>query len=220
MPKNPISAAGGPMPATGHDDAELLAMCARLAILRAEEKAAAEALEAAELRSAPPEPPAAILRTEEDAKMKLFIGLGVGDPYVENEIAAIKVLYRSLGGQPLARQDAARIWRRCKAILEAWAHWRQGVEADEARSGLKAAEAAYHAACQASDRLERAMTFMPAHTLDGVRAKARTAMSHVSDLAAVEDSLTEHMHLFGPDNQTGMLAILRDLVTMGEARAD
>jgi hypothetical protein len=227
MPEHTVPAAGGAMPASGHKsrrnvpaadhaDTELLALCERWRGLRAAEKAASAAMEEAELRSAPPDPPAAILKTEADSQMRLFAGTGVGNEYSEQEIAAIRTLHRTAAGRTVADAGAAAVWKRTKAILEAWTHWLAAVEADDARSGMRAATETWEVAYKAADRAERAIIYLPAHTLAGVIAKATIAFSHVSDLERIDDRIAERMHLFGPDDDTGMLAILRDLVVMGE----
>jgi len=218
MPKRTISAAGGAMPASGQDDAELLAMCERLKDLRVNEQAYAERLEAAELRSAPPEPPVALLRTEADAKMRLFVGAPIGEPYDAVEIAAIKILCRVAARKDVSQGEAMAVRARTKAILEAWAAWRWPVDADEVRSGVKPASEAFVAAYEAADRLEKAITYLPARTLAGVVAKAWTALRHVAGLSRIEERIDEHMHLYGADDDTAMLAILRDLITMDDAR--
>ena len=144
--------------------------------------------------------------------MRFFAGLTIGDGH----------LNRRTGWPPepphcRRRGARAALSQGQPRSLDALA---RGDRALRGPSGVKPASDPYEVAYETPDRMTKAMTYLPARTLAGVVAKTRIALGHVSGLFAIEERTDGHIRLSGADDDTRMLSILRDLVTMGDTRAD
>ena len=87
---------------------------------------------------------AALIKTEEDAKMRLFVLGCPGETYDRSEIAVIGAILRSLrnGGG-----GSCPAYRRGRAIIDSWLEWDAREEAEKGRSGYEAADRAQTLRC-------------------------------------------------------------------------
>ena len=112
MSKTTASAAGGAMPGSGHaadhPDAALFAMAEECIVAARELKKVLDQLEAAEDKHRRIPTPETVLKTERDAQLGLYLGGRSGDPYDEDEIAALRVLCRKLGRDAHPRAEQGR----------------------------------------------------------------------------------------------------------------
>jgi len=134
MSKPTVSAAGAAMPAD-HPDAALFAMAEECSAAASECEKAIDHLNLVEAEYKPVPAPDAIMKTKRDAELGLYIGSGHWS-YGESEIAALRVLCRTIGhsGQPTLQSCEA--YKRSKEILEAWTAWREAFTREEERSGI------------------------------------------------------------------------------------
>jgi hypothetical protein len=80
---------------------------------------ALDLLEVAKGRLGKIEAPAALIKTEEDFRMRLFVGNGIGQIYNREESRAIAVLQRGLSRVLTFSVDSMKTFRRCEEILGA-----------------------------------------------------------------------------------------------------
>jgi hypothetical protein len=108
-----VDAAPGPAaPASDtapHPDAEIFSLAEKCATANQRFEAACEAFNEAEQRYVDIKPPQPLIKTEEDAKMRLFVLGCPGETYDRPEIAVIGAILRSLrnGGGPIQHIGAA-----------------------------------------------------------------------------------------------------------------
>ncbi len=177
MSKRTVSAAGGAMPAQGqpsnHLDAALFALAEECIAAGRERDKALDRLKAAEKRYRPVPPPAAVLKTEKDARLGLYVGPGADEPYDREEIAAIRVFCRAEGAKPCGSSVKTAAYFRGLEILDAWADWQEKVVREEERSGLAAATRADIETAGKFDAIAGKLATTPASTVEGVLAKTR-----------------------------------------------
>jgi len=98
-----------------HPDAEIFALAEKCATANQRYEAAGAAFDEAERRCVDIKPPNALIKTEEDAKMRLFVCGTAGSAYNRAEIAALSAIRRSLD---LPSSETLPVYRRCRAIIE------------------------------------------------------------------------------------------------------
>lgn len=161
-----------------HPDAEIFALAEKCATANQRYEAAGAAFDEAEHRCADIKPPPALIKTEEDAKMRLFVLGCPGETYDRSEIVVIGAILRSL------RNDGARscpAYRRGRAIINSWLEWDAREEAEKERSGYEAADGAQTVALRDLNHVVEQPATTPALTIDGLLAKAR-AFGHFPSL--------------------------------------
>ncbi len=177
MPKTTISAAGGAMPAeapqSDRPDAAIFALAEECIAASRERDKALDRLEAAEKRHRPVPPPGAVLKTEKDARLGLYVGPGADEPYDREEIAAIRVFCRAQGAKPCGSSVETAAYFRGVEILDAWADWQEKVVREEERSGLAAARRADIETAGKFDAIAGKLATTPASTVEGILAKTR-----------------------------------------------
>jgi hypothetical protein len=153
-----------------HPDAEIVALAEKCPTANQRYEAAGAAFDESEQRRVDIKPPQALIKTEEDAKMRLFVCVAAGSSYNRAEIAALSAIRRSLD---LPSSETLPVYRRCRAIIEAWREWTAREEAESTRSGYMAADRVQRNATSALTCAAEELVMTPALTVDGVLAKAR-----------------------------------------------
>jgi hypothetical protein len=181
--------------------------------------------------------PAALTRTDEDAKLCLGDGTRVGDNYNLAEIEGFRrgplyrLDYRRLIKPDGTPSDDAHILERVilspaaqvrgQEIVAAYDEWMVAFEASKKASGAEAAEAAFHEAIDIEDAALWEVTATPANTIGGIVAKARAADRHlrkggeVTLEAMLEDG---HFDIVGPVDLL-LVSIAHDLVRLSTGGA-
>jgi hypothetical protein len=151
--------------------------------------------EAIDEREFSPPQPAALARTDEDAKLGLGGDTKIGDSYNLSEINGFRqgplsrLNYRRLTKPDETPSDEAHIFERVilapaaqvrgQEIAAAYDEWMVAFEASKKASGAEAAEAAFHEAIDIEDAALWEVTATPANTIGGIVAKARAADRHL-----------------------------------------
>jgi hypothetical protein len=159
--------------ATPHPDAELYALVKKCEAAKQRYDAAGVAFDEAEQRYIDIKPPQALIKTEEDARARLFVRGSAGAAYDRSEIAASRAICRSL-------EYCHPVRRRCLAIINSWDEWTAQEEAEGARSGYAAADRVQTGALDDLNGAAEQLAMTPALTLAGVLAKARVFKAAVT----------------------------------------
>ena len=178
---------------TSHPDAEIFALAERCVDANQRYLAAGLVFEEAEVRKRENKAPAALIKTDEDAKMRLFVLGSPGGTYNRPEIEVISAILRSL------RYDGAGscpAYRRGRAIIDSWLAWNGREEAEDARSGYAAADRAQNAALDEADHLAKQLAMLRPLTIDGLLAKART-FEHFCGTSGLAQKVEEEVDQFG-----------------------
>ena len=220
MPNATKLANARPLPkATPHLDADLFTLAEKIVKADKLREQALDMLETAEERLVAVKTPAALVRTEEDGKMRLFIGNGVGDAYDREEIEAIGVLYRRLCRE-MANGGNIRTLKRCEEILEAWKNWNERKRLEEARSGFAAARRADVETEEAYEGVASLLIRTRALTVEGLFAKARAFASIrvIPDATKLTESIREGLNMFGVGDENSLaLSLVRDVLTLARS---
>ncbi len=115
-------------------------------------------------------PPYALIKTQEDARMRLFVCGGAGWSYNRVEIAALPAICRSLDN-PCS--ETYSVWQRCRAIVKAWRDWTTREEAEGVHWGTRPPIALKEARWACSKVPRKNWLMAPALMVDGALAKAR-----------------------------------------------
>jgi hypothetical protein len=202
---------------TRHPDVELIALAQRCTDAAKRYNATGDALEKAEERYADVEAPAALIKTEDDARMRLFVGGAIGQGYSRSEIEVIGAICRTLNHVSAETYPA---WRRCKTILESWSVWTERKELEAARSGLDVADLADNVARDELANVASQLAMTLALTEDGLFAKAHAfglISSCVGNLGEqIKGRIDEESSL---DHDVHALSLMRDLFALAEAPA-
>jgi hypothetical protein len=215
MPNRTVRANATGLP-KNNPDAALLAKAAECLILERAMKEAGEAYDEAEERRAAIETPRAIIRTEDEANRRLVLGTGLGEPYTEDEIEALRVLVRSLGRSKAHRKEDTAAYLRGREILTAWASWRKWVDEDEERVGFTAAVVAHDKAYRAHDKAVAEIIATPAQTIEGVIAKARAGAVYLETPEGLDGLIEEGLRDYGTDREVIAISLTRDLLAMSD----
>jgi hypothetical protein len=194
--------------------------------------------EAIDEREFSPPQPAALARTDEDAKLGLGGDTKIGDSYNLSEINGFRqgplsrLNYRRLTKPDETPSDEAHIFERVilapaaqvrgQEIVKAYDEWVVAQEEAKTASGSQAAEKAFHDAIDVEDAALWDVTATPANTLAGVLAKARAADSHLRKAReATLDSMLEdgQFDIHGPVDLL-LVSIAHDLVRLSAGGAD
>jgi hypothetical protein len=108
-----------------------------------------------------------------------------GSRYNRAEIAALSAIRRSLN---LPSSETFPVYRRCRAIIEAWREWTAQEDAEKERSGYEAADRAQTVALRDLNHVGEQLAMTPALTIDGLLAKAR-AFGHFSVTEKLEEMI-------------------------------
>ena len=73
------------------------------------------------------------MRTEKDVQLRLYVGGGFGTAYNREEIAAIRIMVRTVGRDPNVTRAQHAAYTRGARILDAWAGWREMLDREEER---------------------------------------------------------------------------------------
>jgi hypothetical protein len=176
--------------------------------------------------------PAALVRTDEDAKLCLCDAAGVGSEFGLSEIegfrhgALSRYDYRRLIKPDGTSSDDAHIIERVilapaaqvrgKEIVAAYDEWAMALEAAKEASGADAAEEAFLEAVDVEDEALWQVTATPANSMAGVIAKARAADRHLrKGCEATLDSMIEdgQFDIIGPVDLL-LVSIAHDLVRL------
>jgi hypothetical protein len=213
MPKSKIPATGGAMPATAHPDAALITLVDKTLEAERHLYGALEKRDAAEERGKPIATPDAVIKTEEDTRLRLFRGHGAGYPYHDDEIAALRAWHRADGRRTVGEGSfAAR--ERASKILDAWADWRDARRREEERVGLDKAEGAYREGAQVHSDLLAAVLKTRAATLDRAMAKLKAGVGWLPLGDGLDDEIRNGLRLYGPGEDTISFSIVRDLLAI------
>ena len=172
MTKRALRANARTLPeATPHPDAAIFELAEKCVAANQRYLAAADAFDEAEGRKRENKAPATLIKTDEDAKMRLFVLGCTGETYDGFEVEAIGAILRSLryGGA-----GSCPAYRRGRNIIESWIAWSGREKAEEARSGYDAADRAQKAALNEASHLGTKLAMTRASTIDGLLAKVRT----------------------------------------------
>jgi hypothetical protein len=213
MSKTTASAAGGAAPAD-HPDAALFAMAEECIVASRERDKVFAQMNVAEEKHNPIPTPEPVLKSQQDAQRGLFLGDGIGKPYDEVEIAAIRVFCRRVGRSPDGDVDPKRAYFRAMEILRAWADWQDAIKAEEERSGLVAANAAYRIVQDKFDAVAGALAKTPAATIEGVLAKTRAFLCVFTDDDAMASNIRDELRDFGADEDVAPMSLARDLIRL------
>jgi hypothetical protein len=175
------------------------------------------ALGQAEERRVLIEPPGALVRTEEDAELRLFSGKSRGT-YDKFEIAMFRLLCRRLAMEdPASDSQTMKAYRRSREIIEAWGDWRKRQAAEDTRAGYNEA---LQACSEASDKADDAAVRLaktPASSIKGLFAKAKVLKSYFADGDATGEGIERGLRRFGADETSFSLALARDVLALTEA---
>jgi hypothetical protein len=200
-----------PKPAK-NSDSTVIALAKRCAAAGDRREKCGYTIEIAECAARKIETPKAVLRTENDMRMHLFVGGGIGYAYGEAEIEMLRAYCRRTGRDTGVSEREGMACLRSLEILDAWTAWRAEVEAEEARTGLCEANKAFNDADDELDALAAQLAETPAVTIDGVLAKA-AAMQYVfpPDLG-LSNRLRDDLRRYGPDEGSLAFSLTRDLL--------
>jgi hypothetical protein len=202
------------MPAAANPDAALIALVDKTMEAERHLLEMLEKRDAADERSTPIATPDAVIKTEEDANWRLFLGHGVGCPYHHDEIAALRVWRRAEGRKVVGERANFAASERAGKILDAWAAWQDARRREEERVGLDKAEGAYREAARAHQDLLVAVLKTKAATLDGVMAKLKAGAGWLPLEDGIEDEINNGLRLYGADEDTISFSIVRDLLAI------
>jgi hypothetical protein len=221
MPKRTLRASATALPnTTHHPDADLLALAEKAAKASQLRDKALDMLDAAEDRLVTIEAPVALMKTEEDFKMRLFVGDGVGEVFDREEIRAVGVLRRRLGCD-LAAGANLKAFKRCEDLLEAWKSWSESKELEEARSGYAAAHRADLETLEVYEGIASLLAQTRAVTMDGLLAKTRVFKSVFSAPDYLATSIREGLEKFGVADECAIaLSLVRDIIVLAGAQAE
>jgi hypothetical protein len=195
-----------------HPDADLITLAEKTAKAAELCGRAFDMIKAAEDRLVKIESPVALIKTEEDFKMRLFVG-NWGKVYYREEIRAIGVLHRSLDREDL------KTFKRCEEILEAWKDWDQRKELEAAKSGYADARRADTESHEVYEGLASLLARTRALTVDGLFAKARTFESVFPppDSHGFANSIQKGLEKFGVGDEDSIaLSLVRDIVVLAQ----
>ena len=217
MSKPTVSAAGGAMPAEGHPadhpDAALFALAQECSAAASERQKTVDHLNLVEAEYEPVPAPDTLTKTKRDAELGLYIGSGDW-PYDEAEIAAIRVLCRTIGHSGNPTPQRCEAYKRSKEILAAWANWREAFKREEARSGMTAANRAYDAAADRFDDVAARLARIPAATIEGVLAKTKATLYVFADDIDLARKIWGDLHDYGPEQDAIATSLARDLIRL------
>jgi hypothetical protein len=217
MSKHIVSAAGGAMPAEGqpadHPDAALFAMAEECSAAASECEKAIDHLNLVEAEYKPVPAPDAIMKTKRDAELGLYLGSGDWS-YGESEIAAIRVLCRTIGHSGHPTPQSCEAYKRSKEILEAWTAWREAFTREEERSGIAAANRAYDVAADRFDEIAERLARTPAASIEGVLAKTRATLHVFIDDLALARKIWDDLHIHGHEHDAIATSLARDLIRL------
>jgi hypothetical protein len=197
-----------------HPDAEIFALAEKCATANQRFGAAGDAFAEAEHRCADIKPPRALIKTEEDAKMRLFVLGCPGETYDRSEIAVIGAILRSLrnGGG-----GSCPAYRRGRAIIDSWLEWDAREEAEKGRSGYEAADRAQTVALRDLNHVVEQLATTPALTIDGLLAKAR-AFGHFSVTENLAKRIESQINEVGVlDLEPLTLSLASDMFSLAKA---
>ena len=214
MSKTTASAAGGAMPAADHPDAALFTLAEECIAAASERDETLDRLNDAEENHFPIPTPEAVLRTEKDVQLRIYVGGGLGTAYNREEIAAIRIMVRTVGRDPNVTRAQHAAYTRGAEILDAWAGWREMLDREEERSGMAAATRAYHGASDKFDEVAGKLATTSAATIDGVMAKTRALAHLYPDDALVGEGIKETLRQFGPEQDVASASLARDLIRL------
>jgi hypothetical protein len=182
--------------------------------------------------------PAALVRTDEDAGLRLCDLSKVGEEYNVSEIEGFRegplsrYDYRRLIKTDGTSSDDAHILERVisspaaqtrgQEIVAVYDEWVAAREEAKKASGAEEDEAAFHEALDVEDAALWDVTATPANTLAGALAKARAADSHLRKAReATLDSMLEdgQFDIHGPVDLL-LVSIAHDLVRLSAGGAD
>ncbi len=170
------------------------------------------------------ETPAAIVMTERDRQLGLFVGNArVGATFGRNDIPVLRALIRTYN---IVDDDVSvEIWKRTSEILEALRTLDEDEEREEIRSGLAEAKRTHYPAVDVHDDLVERLAKTPASTLEGALAKARamrrTFLGQAEDFTErFNDNLRSRMRRVGPDQEACALSLARDMIALAEKSRD
>jgi len=220
MPNRTVRASAPALP-KDNPDAALIAMVAKCLELERHMDKANDAYEAAEENRAPIETPGAVIKTEEDGKLRLFAGTSYGYPYNRSEIVALRALVTALGRGDVGLQSVqdGRTYVRGREILTAWAAWQKWIKEDNERTGLPAAEAAYKKAHREHEKALTEIIETRARTLEGVMAKVRACQIYILTAEGLDEAIAEDLRTYGNDDGVVALSVIRDVVSLCEGGA-
>jgi hypothetical protein len=177
------------------------------------------ATDAAQTRQKRIEPPAALLRTEADFALGLFVSKGaIGKIYEQEDIALIRALVRREGRRPGDRHSYS-VFARGLAIIEHWHEWQEEVAEAEAASGYRAADEAQSEVHDRQREAAKKLAVLPANTFDGMVAKARAFQFIFPDDPALYKQLCNDLDRFGADGEALAMSLAADLIRLARKEA-
>jgi hypothetical protein len=172
-----------------------------------------EATDAAQLRQKRIETPKAIIRTEADLALGLFVGKGgIGKSYEREDIALIRMLVRR--ARRVDHNEGFALYNRGSEILEFWQDWQEEVEEAEAASGYRAAEAAQYEVQDRQTEALKKLAATPALTIIEILAKAQGFHAIFADGEYLAKELEDDLGKFGPDTEALALSLAADLLRL------
>jgi hypothetical protein len=188
-----------------HPDAEIFALAEKCAECADRRDRLGDAYAAAEAKDREIKPPKTIVKTEADARMGLFKGVGVGFAYRADEIDHIREVMRT---------SSPSAFLRAREILKALVPWLEEIDAEEARSGVAEARRVCAAASEEDDRLITQMLNLSASTPEGLLAKALSLREHFSDIESLPDEIRDSLIFDGLGGKAIALSIVRDVLRL------
>jgi hypothetical protein len=218
MSKPTASAAGGAMPASGHaadhPDAALFALVEECIAAAAERDKGLDLIEHAENLHREVAIPPAVLRSERDLELRLYVGAAEGEPYGLAEIAAMRTFRRSRNSEDTP--ESLRAFIRCGEILDAWADWQDALAREEERCGLDAARRTETVVADRFDEIAEKVVKTPAATIEGVIAKARASQHVMPDDHQMTVTMLDEMRRYGIDEDIFSKSLARDLLRLAK----